>query len=67
MLMDVIHDYPEITAHLTLFNATIATGIPRKLEHNDIKRITPGEIPHYEFCPADKEILTAIAQRYIGA
>lgn len=57
VFMDVIHEYPDITVHLTLFNATIAEGVPRKLEHNDIKWITPAEIPQYKFCPADKEIL----------
>ena len=54
---DVVHEYPDITVHLTLFNATIAEGVPQKLEHNDIKWITPVEIPQYNFCPADKEIL----------
>ena len=55
--MDVVHEYPDLTVHLTLFNATIAEGEPQKLEHNDIRRITPSEIPNYEFCPADEEIL----------
>ena len=59
-VMDVIHEYPDIMVHLTLFNATIAEGEPQKLEHNDIKWITPSEIPDYEFCPADEEILKAI-------
>jgi len=27
------------------------------LEHNDIQWIKVDEIPQYEFCPADKEIL----------
>ena len=58
--MDVVHEYPELTVHLTLFNATIAKGEPQKLEHNDIKWITPSEIQNYEFCPADKEILDKI-------
>ena len=57
VFMDVIHEYPDITVHLTLFNATIAEGIPQKLEHNDIRWITPSEIPNYEFCPADEVIL----------
>lgn len=54
--MDVVHEYPDITIRLTLFNATIAEGNPQKIEHNDIKWITPSEIPHYTFCPADVEI-----------
>ena len=60
VFMDVVHEYPDLTVHLTLFNATIAAGEPHKLAHNDIKWITPSEIPNYEFCPADEEILERI-------
>ena len=60
--MDIVHEYPDITVHLTLFNATIADGVPQKLEHNDIKWITPAEIPQYNFCPADTEILARIIE-----
>ena len=54
---EVDHEYPDISVYLTLFNATIAEGTVKMLEHNDIRWITPAEIPQYEFCPADKEIL----------
>ena len=64
VFMDVTHEYPDITVHLTLFNATIAEGEPQKLEHNDIKWITPSDIPNYEFCPADEEILARICEVY---
>ena len=60
VFMDVFHKYPDLTVHLTLFNATIAEGEPQKLEHNDIQWITPSEITNYEFCPADEEILAKI-------
>ena len=63
MVMKVSHDYPDITINLTLFNSTIAEGIPEKLEHNDIKWITAAEIPNYDFCPADEEILKKIERR----
>lgn len=66
VFMDVIHEYPDMTVHLMLFNATIAEGIPQKLEHNDIKWITPGEIDKYDFCPADEEILKRIIEVYNG-
>ena len=62
VFMDVVHEYPDLTVHLTLFNATIAKGNPQKLEHNDIQWITPGEIPNYDFCPADDEILKKIVE-----
>ena len=64
VFMDVVHEYPDIDVHLTLFNATIADGFPQKLEHNDIKWITPAEIPNYDFCPADEEILKKIKADY---
>ena len=57
MFMDVVHEYPDLLVHLTLFNAVIAEGTPQKLEHNDIRWITVDEIPSYDFCPADEEIL----------
>ena len=62
VFMDVVHEYPDLTVHLTLFNALIVEGEPQKLEHNDIKWITPSEIPNYKFCPADEEILKKIIE-----
>lgn len=62
VFMDVVHEYPDLTVHLTLFNAVIAEGEPVMLEHNDIKWITSSEIPNYEFCPADEEMLARIIE-----
>ena len=64
VFMDVVHEYSDITVHLTLFNATISEGEPQKIEHNDIQWITPSEISNYEFCPADEEILDKIKDLY---
>ena len=64
VFMEVTHEYPDITVHLTLFNATIAEGEPQKIEHNDIKWITPSETFNYNFCPADEEILARICEVY---
>ena len=64
VFMDVVHEYPDITVHLTLFNATIAEGVPQKIEHNDIQWISPSEIPNYKFCPADEGILKKISEVY---
>ena len=61
--MAVKHEYPDITVRLTLFEAAIASGTPQLLEHNAIAWITPAEIPNYEFCPADEEILARIRAR----
>ena len=64
VFMDVVHEYPDLTVHLTLFNANIAEGEPQKLEHNDIQWITPNDISNYDFCPADVEILKEIIIRH---
>lgn len=64
VFMDVTHEYPDLTVHLTLFNAIIAEGEPQMLEHVDIRWITPREIPEYDFCPADVEILDKLRQSY---
>lgn len=60
----VIHEYPDILIRLTLFHCTIAEGEPKLLEHNDLKWIFPDEIPRYDFCPADKDILALICKTY---
>lgn len=62
--MDVTHEYPDITVHLTLFHAAISQGEPKLLEHNDLKWIAPDKIPDYEFCPADQPILAKIQEEY---
>ena len=66
VFMDVVHEYPDINVQLTLFNAVISTGTPQKLEHNDIRWITPAEIPDYNFCPADEEILAKLRDTNIS-
>ncbi len=60
LYMEVTHTYPDLTVHLSLYNATIAKGDPRLLEHAALAWITPAEIPQYDFCPADEVILTKL-------
>ncbi len=62
VFMEVDHVYPDLTVHLTLFNASIAKGTPQKIEHNDLRWITVEEIDEYEFCPADEEILRRLKE-----
>ena len=62
--MEVDHVYPDITIRLVLFHASIAQGQPQKLEHNDIQWILPSQIPDYDFCPADTDILKKLMEDY---
>jgi 8-oxo-dGTP diphosphatase len=61
----VVHEYPDILIRLTLFHCTIAQGTPSLLEHHDLKWILPEEIPSFDFCPADKDILALIRKTYM--
>lgn len=62
VFMEVTHQYPDLTVHLTLFHASILQGEPQMLEHHDIRYITPAEIPQYDFCPADEVILQRLIE-----
>lgn len=62
--MKLVHEYPDITVELTLFNAEIESGAIKLLEHNAVKWISPDEIENFDFCPADKGILKKIKEDY---
>ena len=64
VFMEVVHEYPDLVVRLTLFNASIAQGRPRLLEHNDLQWITVAQIGQYDFCPADESILAALQERF---
>lgn len=61
---ELTHVYPDLTVHLTLFHAAIPEGEPQKLEHNDLRWITVGEMDDYPFCPADETILRKLRELY---
>ena len=63
VFMEVTHEYPDLTVHLTLFNAELPQGEPQALEHNDLRWITVAEMDDLPFCPADQEILERIKER----
>jgi len=63
IFMDVTHEYPDMTVHMTLYNAVIAQGELQRLEHNDLRWITVDEIDGYDFCPADVDILERLKGR----
>ena len=60
VVTEVVHEYPDLTVHLTLFHAAIREGTPEKREHEDIRWIMVNEIDQYVFCPADEEILAKL-------
>lgn len=58
--MEVTHTYPDLTVHLTLFNAQIESGVLQKKEHADLRWISITQISQYPFCPADEPVLQAL-------
>ena len=60
VFMELVHAYPDLTVRLILMEAAIVQGIPRLLEHADLRWIRVEDIPLYDFCPADAEILRAL-------
>ncbi len=64
LFTQVVHEYPDILIRLSLFHCTIAEGTPQLLEHVDLKWIHPRQIPEFDFCPADKDILELIQKTF---
>ena len=67
VFMEVIHEYPDIMIRLTLFHCAIAQGEPALLEHNALAWIRPQDIPEYDFCPADADILVRIQEEFFDS
>lgn len=61
--MDVTHEYPDRTVHLSVYNCSLTDGEPVRLEHNDMQWITASECRKFEFCPADVEIICRLSYR----
>ena len=63
--MDVTHAYPDLTVHLTLYEAEIEKGEPRMIEHHAIRWIKVEEMDTLDFCPADQVFLDEIRKKYL--
>lgn len=59
----VRHEYPEKIVELTLFEAHITQGEPRRLEHQALRWVKVHELDADLFCPADRDILARIKQQ----
>jgi len=66
LFMEVVHEYPECTVNLSLYNAKINKGVPRLFEHNDYRWIKVTEIGQFKFCQADITLLKQIQTLYLN-
>lgn len=64
IFMELVHEYSDLTVHLTLFHAGIAEGTPKLLEHQALRWLTVEEMDQYPFCPADQAILARLREQY---
>ena len=62
-IVAVTHEYPDLTVHLTLIRARIASGEVTLFEHQDARWVNAGEAQRFELCPADRELLELIRDR----
>ncbi len=66
-IIDVTHEYPDLTVHLTLIRARIAAGRIMLYEHQEARWVTAREIDAYALCPADAEMVERIRENLPGA
>ena len=62
-LIAVTHEYPDLTVHLTLIAARIASGEVTLYEHQEARWVTACEAETFDLCPADRELLRMIKDR----
>ena len=62
-IVAVTHEYPDLTVHLTLIRARIASGEMTLFEHQDACWATKREADALDLCPADRELLHLIRDR----
>ena len=54
------HGYQEKTVELHFFRCTISRGEAVALDCEEVRWVTPDELPNYEFPPADRPLLETL-------
>ena len=60
LYLQATHDYPDVTVRLFVYTARLIQGTPTPLEGQGMAWITAEQIPEYDFCPADADILARL-------
>ncbi len=55
------HAYPGRTVQLHFFNCSIIQGEPQPLEVADMRWVEPSELGHFQFPPADEELIKRLS------
>ena len=57
LFAQLVHEYPDLTVRLSLYEAFIVSGEIRLLEHSAFAWVNVAEAEKMPLCPADVEIL----------
>lgn len=57
LFCELTYEYPDITIHLSVYNAEIINGVPILNEHVDMRWVTKQELEGFTFCPADIPVI----------
>ena len=61
----LVHEYPDLTIELMLFRAKFKNNsIPRLIEHEDCRYVSPDDINLYSFCSADYPVLEMLKKDF---
>jgi mutator protein MutT len=58
--LTVEHDYPAKSVRLHFFNCAICEGDPQPLGVADLRWVLPAGLDHFEFPPADAELIAKL-------
>ena len=62
VVAEVVYSYPDLTVHLSLLEAQIVSGAPRRLEHSEFAWVRLDEMQMYDLCPADRALVRKLRQ-----
>ena len=55
------HEFPDGVVTFKVFRCALAEGEPQALDAQEVRWIHPTELPHYQFPPANQELLARLA------
>ena len=62
-IAETTHSYPDLTVHLSLLEAEIASGELQALEHSQLAWAKLDEMHSFDLCPADRELVHLLLER----
>lgn len=62
VISEVTHMYSDVCVHLTLLEAEAISGEVRALEHSEIRWVRTEQLPDFDLCPADRELVQRMAE-----